>query len=122
MRASVSVRGVERLAGLNDENLTRAAASALRTALETAAEDARRRCPEDTGALRESIGVRMQEAGGRATGAIFASAPHAKAVELGTLHRRAQPFLYPAWRENAASIRRAVQMRVCRALKGEDEA
>lgn len=120
--ARIRVRGANALMEQSDASVTQEAAQALREALDASAAQARRRCPADSGALRASIGVRMYGSGTRATGMIYASAPHAKAVELGTLHTRAQPFLYPAYRENAAQIRAAIRRQVMRALKGEGEA
>lgn len=48
--------------------------------------------PVDTGELLESEGVDVNND----TVSLFAKAPHAAPVELGTVHMRAQPFMQPA--------------------------
>ncbi|MGW3499360.1 HK97-gp10 family putative phage morphogenesis protein [Streptomyces globisporus] len=55
---------------------------------EDIAEDARRLAPVDTGHLRSSIRAEKDR--------VVADADYAGAVELGTQHTRAQPFLRPA--------------------------
>ena len=122
IKAHIRVQGARQVEQLDEAALLQAAESALRRALERTADDARSRCPVDTGELRRSIGVHIARSDKGVTGAVYASAPYAKAVELGTLKSRAQPFLYPAYRENAAQIKSALQMQLRRALKGEDEA
>lgn len=52
--------------------------------------------PVDTGALRASIHVENGDAPGRYK--VVASVPYAAAVEFGTRHAAAQPFLTPATR------------------------
>lgn len=116
MKSAVTRRKSAHL-DLSDETLSRAAAKALEAALEQTAQDARSRCPVKSGSLRASIGVCISQQGARATGEVYAAAPHAKAVELGTMHSPAQPFLYPAYRENAARIQDAIREQSVRALK-----
>ena len=83
------------LSGLMPESLLAAARDALEPELLAVAQDARTLCPVQSGRLRESIGVRMQEEG--AAGEVVASAPYAAIVELGSAARPARPFLYPAF-------------------------
>ena len=119
IKTSVSVHGAQELARLSDADLLHAAEAALRRALEQTAKDAKKRCPVDSGELRDNIRVRIERSNKGVSGAVIATAPHAKAVELGTIRSRAQPFLYPAYRENASQIKNALCMQLRRTLKGE---
>ena len=83
------------LSGLMPESLLAAARDALASELSAVAQDARTLCPVQSGRLRESIGVRMQEEG--ASGEVVANAPYAAIVEMGSAARAARPFLYPAF-------------------------
>lgn len=67
-------------------------AEAVRKAAEAVAEEARRMCPVDTGALRNSIAVSSD--GSRAE--VIAGKDYAVFVEFGTYKTAAQPFLVPA--------------------------
>lgn len=67
-------------------------ADAVRKAAEAVAEEARRMCPVDTGALRNSITVSSD--GSRAE--VVAGKDYAVFVEFGTYKTAAQPFLVPA--------------------------
>jgi HK97 gp10 family phage protein len=66
-------------------------------------DDARSRCPEDTGTLKRSVRSSVSRekldasvsAGGKVRGK---DAYYAQFVEFGTKHSPAQPFLYPAGR------------------------
>ncbi len=62
--------------------------AALAQAAQEVAERAQELAPAQSGSLRSSI----QAQGNSVT----ATAPHAAALELGTQHTRAQPFLRPA--------------------------
>jgi len=62
------------------------------------AEQARADCPVKSGRLRESIGseVRIDEVTGVIEARVYADAPYAAAVELGSGRRAPRPFLFPA--------------------------
>jgi len=64
---------------------------------EEIASDARRYCPVDTGELRDSIAHGVDNKG---TISVWASAPHAIFVELGTSRMGPQPFLRTAVEQN----------------------
>lgn len=91
----------EALRGLEEEALLGAASRALRPELEVVAREAQANCPARTGALRESIGVRM---GDGAEGEVFAAAPHAIPVEMGTARMIARPYLYPAFKARQSGL------------------
>jgi HK97 gp10 family phage protein len=55
--------------------------------------DAKKRAPVDTGALRNSIQSSFPTP---KTGVVSASVEYAPYVELGTIHNKPQPFLFPA--------------------------
>jgi HK97 gp10 family phage protein len=65
--------------------------------LEMAAEEARKRCPVDTGRLRRGIETDIDTGGAHSdvTGVLFDDVPYAPFVEFGTRYMRAQPFLRP---------------------------
>lgn len=67
-------------------------ADAVRKAAEAVAEEARRMCPVDTGALRNSITVSSDGSGAE----VIAGKDYAVFVEFGTYKTAAQPFLVPA--------------------------
>ena len=83
------------LAGLDPQALLAAAREALEPELDAVAREAGTLCPVRTGALRESISVRMAQEG--ASGEIVAGRPYASRVELGSASHAARPFLYPAF-------------------------
>lgn len=99
------------LCGLEEEALLGAASRALRPGLEAVAREARANCPVRTGALRESIGVRM---GGDAAGEVFAAAPHAVPVEMGTARMPARPYLYPAFKARQSGLTERIARAVIR--------
>ena len=101
---------------IDEAALTDAAAQGLRAGLEAIAQEARAACPVDSGTLRASIGVQVTP-GRTAEGVVRADAPHAAAVEIGTLRRRAQPFLYPAYRAGRAQLTAAVAEQIRRAMR-----
>jgi HK97 gp10 family phage protein len=65
--------------------------------LDMAAAEARKRCPVDTGRLRQGIqtDVDTGEAHSDVTGVLFDDVDYAPFVEFGTRYMRAQPFLRP---------------------------
>lgn len=65
------------------------------------------RVPEESGALRASIGKAIRGDGLQAT--VGAGEHYARYVEFGTIHRSARPFLWPAFRLGARFVRK--QMR-----------
>lgn len=94
----------------NAEEIAEAIASQTAAALETvgllAEGYAKRRCPVDTGRLRNSITHTVDGAALEAyIGTNVEYAPH---VELGTRHQDAQPFLRPAAQDHGAQYRRVI--------------
>jgi HK97 gp10 family phage protein len=65
--------------------------------LEMAADEARKRCPVDTGQLRRGIesGIDTGEGSSDCVGVLYDNVQYAPYVEFGTRHMRAQPFLRP---------------------------
>lgn len=89
---------------VQQERLIAAARREMSLGLETVKAEAQANCPRDTGALAESIGTRVMQAGDQVSGEVYASAPYALHVEMGTYCQRAQPFLYPAMAAHEAGI------------------
>ncbi len=66
------------------------------------ANNAKRRCPVDTGRLRSSITHAVFREGDHLSAHVGTDVEYAIYVELGTSRMRAQPFLRPALAEEAA--------------------
>ena len=122
MTESFAMRGLEpilrMLDALQGDALTAAAEDGLTDGLTVICEEAKALCPRDTGALQASIRVRMTGSGGE----VVAGAPYAAAVELGSLHRAAQPFLFPAMRARQAEALDGVQRAVQKTIREGDGA
>ena len=106
----------ERLEAIRAEALARAAGEGMRQGLEQAAMDAREACPSVSGTLRASIEVKTIQRGTEAAGELRARAPYAASVELGTAKKRAQPFLYPAYKANEKRMLDAMRSRIRQAM------
>jgi HK97 gp10 family phage protein len=63
---------------------------------------AKERCPVDTGRLRNSIAVDLDE--DRLSGGVGTDVEYAPFVEHGTSKMAAQPFLFPAFEEERPQI------------------
>ncbi len=66
-------------------------------ALEAVRAEAAALCPVDSGALRQSLHIRMEEGAAGAQGQVVADVPYATLVELGSFARPGQPYLSPAF-------------------------
>lgn len=66
--------------------------------------DAKKRCPVDTGNLRNSIASRVEETDSEVAGIIYSTVDYAPFVEFGTLTQKAQPYMIPAVTENRTAI------------------
>ena len=115
-----SLEGAQALSGwfaeADEQKLAEAAAQGMRDEMERMAQEARAACPVDTGALKDSIHVTYLQGASGAEAELRADAPHAAAVELGTMKRRAQPFLYPAYKANQSRLTDAIAEVARRAL------
>lgn len=65
-------------------------------AAEMVVEQAQSLAPVDTGELRDSIQMHVDEMVGRAVAHITVDAPHGVYQEFGTVYQAAQPYLRPA--------------------------
>jgi len=68
--------------------------------------EAKRRCPVDTGALRNSITVDFY---GDMSAQIGPHMPYAQYVEFGTRKMRAQPYLFPAYEEEKPRLMEGIE-------------
>ena len=118
MNNGFTMKGMEgisaMLARLEESELRGAAYTGAQAGLEAICMEARMLCPKDTGALADSIAVRMTDDGGE----VYAGAPYAVQVEMGTGERRAQPFLFPAMRAKEGEALRCVSEALSRQMKG----
>ena len=114
------MEGVQALSGwlaeMDERELATAAAQGMRDEMERIAQEARAACPVDTRALKDSIRVTYMQGASGAAAELRADAPHAAAVELGTMRHRARPFLYPAYKAGQARLTDAIAEAARRAL------
>jgi len=123
VRGSLSVMSMTRLDREVQDRLPQVATQ-IRAAAEAAvaecaaaiAEQARADCPVRSGRLRESIGVEVatDPAGAVIEARVFADAPYAAVVELGTGKSAPQPFLFPALEAQGARLREVLRRRADR--------
>ena len=110
------------------EKMSAALADQLEQAGNRIRDEAKRLAPVDTGALRDSIKTRVNRRGLKTTVKIFADYPRGKgvrktktrkqvkgarvyyafAVEYGTTHRKATPFLMPAARKEREGLEKKI--------------
>lgn len=120
MELRLELRGMDGLSErLAPDGLLAAARGAMASELFAVAQDARALCPVQTGTLRDSIAVRVQEDG--AAGEVAASAPYAVCVELGTAGRAAHPFLYPAFAARRTGMTEQIARAVIRRAESGGE-
>lgn len=106
---------IDKLKKLSSGKIRDAVYNALREGTDMIADDAKRRCPVETGALRDSITPRTFKDDNGVNGYVYCDYPntdrkasfkgqkqlyYAMAVEYGNRHAIAQPFLKPALRAN----------------------
>ena len=60
--------------------------------------------PYITGTNRRSIGIEVEEVGGRVEGSIFTESGYGGYLEVGTKKMAARPYLWPAVEHHAAKI------------------
>lgn len=83
--------------------------------------DARALVPVKSGALRDAIEVRSRLKGMSAEVGVFRSSinrgvEYANAIEFGTKHSKAQPFMVPAVERNKNAIRERIEQAMIDAL------
>lgn len=88
------------------EAIARQAAAALETVGLLAEGYAKKKCPVDTGRLRNSITHTVD--GTMLEAYIGTNVEYAPHVELGTRHMDARPFLRPAAQDHAAQYRKVI--------------
>jgi HK97 gp10 family phage protein len=78
---------------------------------------AKKKCPVDTGLLRNSISERTQrEDGDTVISEVGTNVEYAPNVEFGTSKQKAQPYLEPALKESRVDINRIVRQAMKDAL------
>ena len=68
---------------------------------------AQNRSPVDTGALRRSIRLNLEN--GNLKAVVRTNVPYAKFVEYGTIRQKAQPFMRPSLRVQKAKFVKAIK-------------
>lgn len=109
------------------DDLTPAALKAVENgmdeALDVLQQAAKQEAPvadEDGGELRDSIFKQRRRRGDVVMGTVGTRAEHGAHVEYGTSKMAAQPFLYPALKQNRGRVREIIENAVKSALN-EDE-
>lgn len=114
------IKGLDRLSiKLNklQPAMLQAATQAVEQGLMDIQEDAQQRAPFESGALKDSIKVELQESGNQTVGKVVVGVEYGKFVELGTSDTEAQPFLEPAYVSNKEQIKQAIIESARTALK-----
>lgn len=110
-------------AGEQLETIAQALRDHLAAALEEQAlalqAEARRRCPVQTGRLKNSIRARVNAQGETLWAEVGSSLPYAAAVELGTPGRPPAPYLQPAFNARAGETMEQIKRAVHGALEGD---
>jgi HK97 gp10 family phage protein len=105
--------------------MTAALRQVLKGAVETEAaelaDEAKRRCPEDTGGLRESIRAELRIRGDTVEAKVGSDLDYAADVELGTLKKPPAPYLAPAVDTRRGAVSERIRRAVRGALEGETE-
>jgi len=119
MNEGFSMTGMEAVLSMleraEEGALYSAASVGMYEGLDAICSEAKILCPKDTGALQDSISVRMTQDRGE----VYAGAPYAAHVEMGTAESRAQPFLYPAMKAKESDALLGVREAVSRQVRGE---
>lgn len=110
--ATLSER-LEAIAGSVAQNLAAAVAEEA-GALQA---EAKRRCPADSGALKDSIRAQVRAQGAEFEVTVGSGLAYAKSVELGTLHCPPAPYLAPVANARKSAITERIKQAVRRALK-----
>ena len=92
----------------------RGLSGALKSAANSAANDAKRKAPVDTGNLRSNIGFE-RSADGKSV-EVFANAPYSGYVEFGTRFQKAQPYFRPAIIKALAQLNRDLERLIKKAI------
>lgn len=123
LKARATIRGGQNLTRALKrlpEELQQPVKDVIRREAESVLNAAKSRVPVDTGALRDSIQMRITNKGLRARVGIFRISKakrlkqgavdtfYAAFVELGTRYRKATPFLFPAFRQYKTTGRAAI--------------
>ncbi len=99
--------------------LPRAAGKAVEAEALALRNEAKRRCPANDGALRESISAVVNVSGEGADAVVGSALPYAANVELGTLQTPPAPYLAPALDARRQAIAGHIQQAVRDALEGK---
>jgi len=98
--------------------LSRAVNTAVESETRILRDEAMRRCPADTGALRNSIRAQIHVSGDTVNATVGSSLPYAMAVEHGTRHMPPRPYLAPALDARRDQINARIRQAVLEALEG----
>ena len=71
--------------------------------------DAKENAPVDTGYLRRSIFMEIDQSGDSYTGTVYCGAEYGLYLEFGTYKMFAQPFLFPAFERQMAQLEQALR-------------
>lgn len=98
--------------------LGRAVGDAVETGALALRDEAKRRCPAESHALRESIRAKVSVSGDAAEAVIGSGLPYAVMAEFGTLTAPPRPYLAPALDARRSGITEQIKTGVRGALEG----
>ena len=111
MRMNVQFDGMKELTALLSRipkhNIPAGVKQAVGTSALNIQRNAKKNCPVDTGALRNSIVADFYSNGMAAE--VEARMPYAPFIEFGTRYSPAQPFLFPAFDQESPKFQEAVR-------------
>ena len=74
-------------------------------------------CPVDTGELRNSIVTKVEEKSDRVIGKVYTNKEYAPYVELGTTSQSAQPYMYPALKDNEEEVKNQIAEEIAKEIR-----
>jgi hypothetical protein len=92
-------------------------AAAMEAEAQALEAEARRRCPADTGTLRDSIHAEVKIDGDICEAAIGSALPYAAPVELGALGRSPKPYLAPALKARRGALAQRMEQALQSAIR-----
>jgi len=116
IRARGAAAAGERLSEIA-EAIRQNLAAAMEAEAEKLEAEAKRRCPVDTGTLRNSIRAEVREGGTEIEATVGSALQYAAPVELGALGRPPKPYLAPALIARKGALKQSVTHAVRNAIR-----
>ena len=115
----IEIRGISQLMRRLDRISSTATTDAVMAGIQKGClrveASAKENCPVDTGLLRASIDHKLDA--GSLSGTVYTNTEYGPAVEFGSIHGPAQPYMYPALQSNVANISNDIMVSVREAIR-----